>query len=86
MLYQNDRVDLHDAAKTMIDRCPRLPEILEEINHNTSLHKKQILQNDRTEIFASDYKALADLLSTAMANGTRNTKLILCSAKHSAKR
>lgn len=66
-LHRNDRVELPDAAKTLIDRCSRLPDILEEINHNTALHKKQILQNDRTEIFASDYQALANLLSDAMA-------------------
>lgn len=66
-LHRKDRVDLPDVANTLSDRCSRLPDILEEINHNAALHKKQILQNDRTEIFASDYKALADLLSDAMA-------------------
>ena len=66
-LHRNDRIDLSHVPQTMSDRCQRLPDILEEINHNTALHKKQVLQNDRTEIFACDYKALADLLSAAMA-------------------
>lgn len=66
-LHQNGRVEHADAARSLTERCRRLPDILEEINHHASLHKKQILQEDRTEIFAVDYKALSDLLSAAMA-------------------
>ncbi len=68
-LHQKGQVDREDAERSLKERCSRLPEILEEINHNAALHSKQILQGDRTEIFALDYAALSELLSSAMVRG-----------------
>lgn len=61
-LHKRGRVERVDAADTLASRCGRLPDILEEINHNTALHRREIHEGDRTEIFAMDYQAMAELL------------------------
>jgi stage II sporulation protein E len=45
--------------------CERLPDIIDEINHNYSMHLRQLLLCDKTEIFAADYKAISDLLKVS---------------------
>ncbi len=64
-LHKNGRVERTDAGEILLARCGRLPDILEEINHNTALHRKEIHEGDRTEIFAMDYQALSELLAMA---------------------
>ena len=65
-LHKKGRVERQDAGEGLRARCARLPDVLEEINHNVSAYQRQMLQSDRTEIFALDYGALSELLSTAM--------------------
>lgn len=65
-LRQKGCVERSDAAPSLAERCQRLPDVLEEINHHAALHQNQLLQSDRTEFFASDYQALSDLLAAAM--------------------
>ena len=64
-LHKNGRVERCDAVPSLLVRCGRLPDILEEINHNTARHRKELLEGDKTEIFAVDYEALAELLGGA---------------------
>jgi len=66
LLHRNGHLTQSDLPEGMASRCGRSKDILEAINHNTAMHQKQILQGDRTEIFALDYGALSDLLSASM--------------------
>ena len=43
--------------------CERLSDITDEINRNCTLHTKQLMLCDKTEIFALDYEAISDLLA-----------------------
>lgn len=65
-LYREGRVDGTQVDETLSARCTRLPDILDEINHNAELHAARILQSDKTEIFAMDYAAMADILAETM--------------------
>ena len=69
LLHRNGRLETHDADEALSERCVRLPDIVEEINHNAAQHQRQLLQGDRTEVFAMDYAALSDLLAAAMTAG-----------------
>ena len=65
-LHKSGKVDRNDASEGLRTRCSRLPDVIEEINHNATAYRRQILQSDRTEIFALDYGALSELLASSM--------------------
>ncbi len=65
-LHTEGQIEMKDAGRELRARCARLPDIIEEINHNTVARRGQILLGDRTEIFAIDYAAIAELLATVM--------------------
>lgn len=66
-LRQKGCVERSDAAPSLTERCRRLPDVLEDINHHAALYQNQLLQSDRTECFAADYQALSELLAAATA-------------------
>ena len=68
-LYRDGVVDRRDVGEELAARCTRMPDILDEINHNAGLHFSRVLQSDRTEIFAADYAAIAAILAEAMVAG-----------------
>ncbi|MBO5938353.1 MAG: SpoIIE family protein phosphatase [Clostridia bacterium] len=65
-LHSEGQIEIKDAGNELRSRCARLPDILEEINHNTVARRGQILLGDRTEIFALDYGAISELLAAVM--------------------
>lgn len=65
-LRQRGRLEISDADAALSERCHRLPDIFEDINHHERLHREQLLEGDRTELFAADYQALSDLLAASM--------------------
>lgn len=69
VLHRDGSVNMKDAGESLLSRCPRLPDILDEINHNSCAHASRILQYDKTEIFASDYATVADILAESMTRG-----------------
>ena len=74
-LHRDGSVSAVDASAALKARCARLPDILDEINHNASAHASRILQYDKTEIFANDYSVMADILSEAMGNNEAEYEL-----------
>ena len=68
-LHQNGHVERADAGESLLARCGRLPDVLEEINHNTARHRREIHEGDRTEIFAMDYRGIAELLRATLERG-----------------
>ena len=61
-LQKKGNVDAEDVERMLADRCLRLPDILSQINHNAYLHSRQLAENDRTELFAVDFEAIAALM------------------------
>ncbi len=86
VLHRNGHLTEADVGQTLSERCERLPDILQAINHHTALHAKDRLEGDRTEIFALDYGALSRLLSAAMKEQEEEyrtdplTEAVLCEA------
>ncbi|MBO5415469.1 MAG: SpoIIE family protein phosphatase [Clostridia bacterium] len=66
-LHKSGRISNEDIPDAMLKICERMPDIIDEINHNCMLHTKQLLLCDKTEIFALDYEAMSDLLAGAMS-------------------
>ena len=66
LLHREGRVSVADVSESLVARCSRLPDILDEINHNAGLHAARMLQSDKTEIFSTDYAAMATILAETM--------------------
>ncbi len=71
LLQREGRVRAEQVPADLSDRCERLPDLLEEINHNAAQHQEQLLLSDRTEIFALDYRVMSRLLASAMSEEDR---------------
>ncbi len=67
LLHRQGHVTVEGVSEALVARCSRLPDILDEINHNASLHAAHVLQSDKTEIFAADYEAMASILAGTMS-------------------
>lgn len=68
LLFREGRVEARDVDGDLAGRCTRLPDILDEINHNASLYAARVLHSDKTEIFASDYAAIGNILAETMTS------------------
>lgn len=66
VLHREGKVDRTSVGAALSARCGRLPDILDEINHNAAVRARQILRGDKTEIFASEYASVAELLAENM--------------------
>jgi stage II sporulation protein E len=69
-LVKKGSVSTSEIDDGLICICTRLPDILSGINHNAYLHTRQLIESDRTEVFALDYSALAMFLDSAITNDT----------------
>lgn len=70
-LHRNGKISRRDVSEPILSICGRIDDIIDEINHNYSLHERQLLLCDKTEIFATDYKAMHDLLSSSLKLDSR---------------
>ena len=61
-LHRNGKITDDAVPLSLRSVCQRLPDIIDGINHNYSLHVRRLLLCDKTEIFALDYKAISELL------------------------
>lgn len=62
-LEKNMSVSKDDVGVELLERCSRLPDILDEINYNSGLRGSS---GENSEIFAPDYKALSRLLERSI--------------------
>ena len=63
IIRERGSLTIDDGGDALISRCSRFPDILSEINHNTFLHTRELLEGDRTEVFALDYRVVSELMS-----------------------
>lgn len=68
VLLRNRAVCMSDAGRRLSMGCQRLPDIIDEINHNASLAARRSYERDRSEIFALDYAAIANLLAESQVD------------------
>lgn len=65
-LYNKGKAELsalpHDAAR----RCIRTEDILQDINSRCARMTEQLLKSEKTEVFATDYEAIADLIHNTL--------------------
>ncbi len=66
VLHRDGSVNMGDVNEALRVRCSRIPDILDEINHNACAYASRILQYDKTEIFANDYSTVSDILAESM--------------------
>lgn len=77
---------LHTAGKasaeslpdSLLDFCPYIEDIAEDINGRCSRMTEALLRSERTEVFAADYAAFASLLSTALEEDLRAEEEFAC--------
>lgn len=75
VLLKNRAVCISDVGRTLSGFCHRLPDIIDEINHNASLAMRRSFESDRSEIFALDYAAIANLLAEAQVEEAEEIKV-----------
>ena len=65
-IHREGKLLVEDMPRSIRDICERLPDIVDETNHNYTAHSNHLLFCDKTEIFALDYGAMSDLLAGSM--------------------
>ncbi len=66
-LSKNGRVTTADVSPRMLERCPTMPDIINNINRSSASYTEQLIVGDKTEIFAIDYEATSSLLAATAA-------------------
>ncbi len=65
-LHTRGKVSVEQVEGNLIRRCERMDGILETINRECSRVTGELLRNNRTEIFAMDYEAAANIINEAL--------------------
>ncbi len=65
-LHTKGRVDRTQLPRQLQHRCSQIDGILEEINRECARLTGEMLRNNRTEIFAMDYEAAANIINEAL--------------------
>ena len=63
LIHQNERLSAKNTPTYLLENCERISDIQDEIEHNTARHIRELLLFDKSEIFALDYEATAELIS-----------------------
>ncbi len=67
-LGKNGHVTADDLPPHLVERCSVVPDIIDQINRNSTSHTRQLIIGDKTEIFALDYEAISELLASTMTS------------------
>lgn len=66
-VHKSGSITAEDVPSSVRAVCERIPDVIDEINHNCALHTSQLVLCDKTEIFALDYEAMSDLIAGTMS-------------------
>ncbi len=66
-LHTKGRVSREQIPEHMLGRCHSMDRILMQINAECARFTGELLRNNRTEIFAMDYEAAANIINDALA-------------------
>ncbi len=64
-LSAKGRIDMSDVPAYAGEKCFNILKIVSEVNLNYSKHLESLIRDDRTSVFAIDYKAMSKLISQA---------------------
>jgi stage II sporulation protein E len=67
-LGKNGHISKGDFPAHMVSRCSYMPDIIDQINHNSMMHTQQLIIGDKTEIFALDYESISELLTALLSS------------------
>lgn len=65
LLSKKGHITVHDVPPRFLERCPSMPDVINNVNKNCAAHTKQLVAGDKTEIFAIDYASISELLYSA---------------------
>lgn len=65
-LHKRGKVNREQIPEAFASRCDSMDEIVEEINRRCAVLTGELLRDNRTEIFAMDYEAAANILNDAL--------------------
>lgn len=65
-LHTKGKVSVGQIPPALLHRCEQIPELLESINRDCAKLTGEMLRNNRTEIFAMDYEAAANIINDAL--------------------
>ena len=74
-LHSVGRADERKLPDSFRKRCNRSAEIIERVNKSCAKETKKALHNEKTEIFALDYEAIANILNDALAQNEEEFKI-----------
>lgn len=66
VLSKKGHIMTTDLPPRLFERCPSMTDIINQINKNCAAHTKQLIEGDKTEIFALDYAAISELISSSL--------------------
>lgn len=68
VLGKNGHIVKEDIPAHLLSRCSYMPDIIDQINHNSMMHTQQLIIGDKTEIFALDYESISELLGALLTS------------------
>ena len=74
-IHRSGRLDEGSVPQTLVRSCERIGDITAEIKHNTARHSAELLLFDKSEIFALDYAAVAELIASGVKRSEREYEL-----------
>ena len=73
-LHSHGLADIKKLPDSFKKKCQRKSEIVKDANLSCSVATKKAFQNEKTEIFALDYDAIANILNDAIADNENEFK------------
>lgn len=70
-IHSSGKLDASKIPPFLSRSCERIGDITAEIQHNTARHMRELLLFDKSEIFALDYEAIAELISHGVRSEVR---------------
>ena len=74
-IHRNGKLSEEKTPTFLRKSCDRLADITHEIGHNTARHMRELLLFDKSEIFALDYEAIAELIASSAKSEAREYEL-----------
>ncbi len=68
-LYNKGNVSLQSLPPESATQCLHLPNILEDVNARCAKLTAYLMKSEKTEVFATDYESMADLIRNTLEDG-----------------
>ncbi len=65
-LFQRGKIDMGSLPQDSLSRCIRVRDVVSDVSHRFARMSEQLLRSEKTEVFATDYEAIADLIQDTL--------------------